>query len=147
MVADSRSSRPLGLLTLLISLPIIEAAGMAAVAFIQEGEPIRATISVVATASALLLLAAGVLLLTRRRFGRVVAQWGAAGSIVSHILGALIGLVGGHGVLYGAAFPIALLLLFRATPSPGVPHGSDDARPRRSSVMDRTNGQLRAATV
>lgn len=142
---DRRALRPLGVLTLLISLPIIEAAGMAAVAFIEEGEPVRATIGSVGVASGILLLTAGALLCARFQFGRVLAFWGSVGSIAAHILGALIGLVGGHGVLYGAAFPLAILLLIRATPLDGHPRRSEGSDTSTTSSARHQDRQLRAA--
>ena len=67
--------------------------------------------------AALLLLTGGILLCSKRPVGRTIAYWGAAVSIPTHFFGALIGLMSGHAVLYGAAYPIVLvLLLSRATP-------------------------------
>ena len=94
---------------------------MAAHAFLDEGDQLRTFLGSLASLGAFLLLAAGMLLCARRRIGRRVAYWGAAASIVACTVGALIGLVGGHGVRYGVGYPIVIVLLLRATPSNGLP--------------------------
>jgi len=57
----------------------------------------------------------GLLCALRENALRIVYA-GAIVSIVACGIGALIHLVGGHGILYGVADPVAILLLLRATP-------------------------------
>ena len=125
MSMDDRFIRPPGVLTIFVSLPLSEAGLMAAHAFFDEGDHLRTFLGSLASLGAFLLLGAGMLLCVRRRIRRRVAYWGAAASIVACTVGALIGLVGGHGVLYGVGYPIVIVLLLRATPSSGLP---SDAR-------------------
>jgi len=73
----------------------------------------------------------------KRPVGRDIALWGASASIVAHTLGAFIGLVGGHGVLYGVGFPVAIVLLLRATPSRGLRIDSQQAETRATAPHDR----------
>ena len=91
------------------------------------------------------LLLAGVSLFMKREMGRRLALWGSAASIVAHMIGALIGLVGGHGVLYGVGFPVAIVLLLRATPSSGLPIDKQNTDAHSTESHDR--GVLRAAIV
>ena len=146
MASSHGSLRPLGVLTLLVSLPIIEESVMAASAFAQEGDWLRTTIGSVGAASGFLLLASGTALSAKRRFGQTLGYWGAAGSIAAHTFGAVIGLVGGHGVLYGVGFPVAILLLFRSTPSNGVRSAPSDERDSATSASSQhQDGQLTTA--
>jgi hypothetical protein len=137
--------RPLGILSIFASLPILEASSMAAVAFFEGGDTLRTVLSSLGFAGALCLLVAGVALFMRRQAGRNLALWGAGGSIGAHTLGAFIGLVGGHGVLYGVGFPLAIVLLLRAIPSSGQPIDMPTSDPQPTTPHDR--GMLTAAVV
>ncbi len=143
MSIDRHLLRPLGLLSVFVALPILEASVMAAVAFFHEGDALRTVLGSLGSAGAVCLLIAGVLLFMKREVGRDVALWGAVASIVAHTLGALIGLVGGHGVLYGVGFPVAIVLLLRATPSGGLP--IDVQKPDARSTASHDRGILTAA--
>jgi hypothetical protein len=116
MSIDRQLLRPLGILSLFVSLPILEASLMAASAFFKEDDTLRTVLGALASVAAFCLLIAGVALIMKRQLGRQLALWGSAASIVAHMIGALIGLVGGHGVLYGVGFPVAIVLLLRAAP-------------------------------
>ena len=120
MSIDRQLLRPLGVLSALAALPILEAALMAAFAFVKEGDPLRTVLSSLGGLGGFLLFVAGVLLFLNRQVGRRIALCGSAASIVAHVIGAFIGLVGGHGVLYGVGFPVAIVLLVRVTPSSGL---------------------------
>ena len=113
---DPRIVRPVGVLTLLASLPITEAGLMALGAFWTEGDLLRTFLSAFASGGALLLLVAGVCLIARRPIGRQLAMCGAWASVSACSAGAVIGLVGGHGILYGVAFPLAIVALLRVPP-------------------------------
>jgi len=145
MSIDRQLLRPLGILSVFVSLPILEASLMAASAFFEEGDMLRTVLGVLGSVGAFCLLIAGVSLFMKRQRGRQLALWGSAASIVAHMIGALIGLVGGHGVLYGVGFPVAIVLLLRATPSGSLPIDTPKARARSTELDDR--GVLRAATV
>src|SRR5215470_13430421 len=145
MSIDRQLLRPLGILSIFVSLPILEASSMAAFAFLKEGDTLRSVLSSLGGAGALCILVAGVALLMRRRVGRDLALWGSAASIGAHTMGAFIGLVGGHGVLYGIGFPLAIVLLLRATPSGGQPIDVQSADTDPSTSHNR--GMLRAAMV
>jgi hypothetical protein len=121
MSIDRQLLRPLGTLSLFVSLPILEASLMAASAFFEEGDALRTGLGLLGSLGAFGLLIAGVSLIMKRQAGGQLALWGSTASIVAHLVGALIGLVGGHGVLYGVGFPVAIVLLLRATPSGGLP--------------------------
>ena len=79
----------------------------------------------------------------KREMGRRLALWGSAASIVAHMIGALIGFVGGHGLLHGVGFPVAIVLLLRATPSSGPPIDTQNTDALTTESHDR--GVLRAA--
>ena len=145
MSIDRQLLRPLGILSVFVSLPILEASLMAASAFFEEGDTLRTGLGALGSVAAFCLLIAGVSLIMKRQLGRQLALWGSAASIVAHMIGALIGLVGGHGVLYGVGFPVAIVLLLRATPSSGLPIDTQNAAARSMESDDR--GVLRAATV
>jgi len=115
---DRRFMRPIGVLCILVSLPALEAGVLAAEAFFQLGDAWRASLSSAASLGAIRLFAGGGLLCAQRDNGRRLAYSGAILSIAacSIGIGALIQLVGGHGILYGVADPIAIILLLRATP-------------------------------
>ena len=117
---DHRFIRPLGVLSIFVSLPLLEEGLKAAGAFYQEGDSLRLFLSAIASIGALLFLIAGICLCARRETGRGIAYAGAALSVVACTSGAVIGLVGGHGVLYGVGYPIAIVMLLRATPSSGI---------------------------
>lgn len=69
--------------------------------------------------------------------GRTFAYWGTGVSVPAHIVGALIGLMGGHAVLYGVGYPVVLvLLLSRATPSSGMPGSVEDPEPQTGTSHD-----------
>lgn len=123
---DHRFVRPLGVMTIFVSLPLLEEGLKAASAFYQEADALRLFLSAIASIGALLLLVAGICLCARRETGRGVAYVGAALSVVACTWGALIGLVGGHGVLYGVGYPVAIVLLLRQTPLSGLPIESGD---------------------
>lgn len=145
MSVDRRLLRPLGLLSIFVSLPILEAGVMAAFAFFEEGDTLRTMLSSLGSVGGFCLLISGAALFMKRQVGRDLALWGSSASIVAHTLGALVGLVGGHGVLYGVGFPVAIVLLLRATPSNGFPIDSQEADGRSTASRDR--GVLRAAVV
>ena len=127
-----------------VSLPILEASLMAASAFFEEGDILRTVLGALGSVGVFFLLLAGVSLFMKRQMGRRLG-WGSAASIVAHMVGALIGLVGGHGVLYGAGFPVAIVLLLRATPSSGLPINTQNTDAHSTKSHDR--GVLRAAIV
>jgi len=108
-----------------VSLPALEAGVLAAQAFFQLGDVWRAALSTAASVGAILLCASGGLLCAHRENGRRIAYSGALISITACAIGALIHLVGGHGILYGVADPIAIILLLRATP-PADRLGTDE---------------------
>ena len=145
MSIDRRLLRPLGVLSVFASLPILEAGLMAAYAFFKEGDNLRTFLSSLGSLGGAFLLAAGVFLFMNRQVGRRIAYWGSAASVAAHTVGALIGLVGGHGVLYGVGFPVAIVLLLRTTPSRGLP--SEARNPDARSTTSHDEGPLRAATV
>jgi hypothetical protein len=145
MSIDRQLLRPLGILSVFVSLPILEASLMATSAFFKEGDTLRTVLGALGSVAAFCLLIAGVSLIMKRQLGRQLALWGSAASIVAHMIGALIGLVGGHGVLYGVGFPVAIVLLLRATPSNGLPIDTQKADARSTESHDR--GVLRAAIV
>jgi len=145
MSIERQLLRPLGILSVFVSLPILEASLMAASAFFKEGDTLRTVLGALGSVAACCLLIAGVSLIMKRQLGRQLALWGSAASIVAHMIGALIGLVGGHGVLYGVGFPVAIVLLLRATPSNGLPIDSQKGDARSTASHDR--GGLRAAIV
>jgi len=143
MSIDRQLLRPLGILSVFVSLPILEASLMAASAFLEEGDTLRVLLGALGSVGAFCLLIAGASLFVKRLIGRQLALWGCAASIVAHLIGALIGLVGGHGVLYGVGFPIAIVLLLRATPSSGLPIDTQKVDARSTASHDR--GVLRTA--
>ena len=145
MLIDRHLRRPLGILSVFVSLPILEASLMAAFAFFEEGDTLRTVLGSLGSVGAFCLLIAGVSLFLKRQVGRQLALWGSAASIVAHLIGALIGMVGGHGVLYGVGFPIAIVLLLRATPSSGLPIETQEANTRSKASHQR--GVQRAAIV
>jgi hypothetical protein len=145
MSIDRQLLRPLGILSIFVSLPILEASSMAAFAFFKEGDTLRTVLSSLGCAGAVCLLVAGVALLMRRQVGRDLALWGSAASIGAHLMGAFIGLVGGHGVLYGVGFPLAIVLFLRAIPSGGQPIDVQSTHAYPTTSHDR--GVLRAAMV
>ena len=118
---------------------------MAAVAFFGEGDVLRMVLSSLGCAGAVCLLVAGVALLMRRQVGRNLALWGSGASIGAHTLGAFIGLVGGHGVLYGVGFPLAIVLLLRAIPSSGQPIDKPTSEAHPATSPDQ--GMLTAAVA
>jgi hypothetical protein len=145
MSIDRRLLRPLGVLCVFVSLPILEAALMAAYAFFKEGDNLRTFLGALGSFGGGFLFVAGVLLFTKRQVWRGLAYWGSAASIVAHTLGAFIGLVGGHGVLYGVGFPVAIVLLLRITPPRGLP--AEVQNPEARSTQSHHAGLLRAAAV
>jgi hypothetical protein len=145
MSIDRQLLRPLGVLSVLVSLPILEASLMAASAFFKEGDMLRTVLGALGGVGASCLIIAGVSLFMKRQMGRRLALWGCGASIVAHMIGALIGLVGGHGVLYGVGFPVAIVLLLRATPSRGLPIDAQNADARSTERHD--GGALRASIV
>ena len=70
--------RPLGVLSMLVALPTIDAGFTAAPVFLREDDELRALLSALGGLGGLLLLAAGVLLSFKRDVGRRVAYGGAA---------------------------------------------------------------------
>jgi hypothetical protein len=145
MSIDRQLLRPLGVLSVFVSLPILEASLMAASPFFEEGDTLRTVLGALGSVGAFCLLLAGVVLFMKRQMGRRLALWGSASSIVAHMIGALIGLVGGHGVLYGVGFPVAIVLLLRATPSSGLPIDTQNTDAHSTESHDR--GVLKAAIV
>jgi hypothetical protein len=143
MSIERQLLRPLGILSVFVSLPILEASLMAAFAFFEEGDALRTVLGSLGSIAALCLLMAGVALIMKRQVGRQLAVWGSAASIVAHMIGALIGLVGGHGVLYGIGFPVAIVLLLRAIPSSGLPTSTE--KPDVRSTTSHDPGALRVA--
>ena len=120
---------------------------MAAFAFFEEGDTLRTMVSSLGGVGGFCLLISGALFM-KRQVGRDLALWGSSASIMAqmaHTLGALIGLVGGHGGLYGVGFPVAIVFLLRASPSRGLPIDTEQADARSTAAHDR--GVLRAAIV
>src|SRR5262245_52653507 len=130
MLIDRQLLRPLGILSVFVSLPILEASLMAASAFFAEGDTLRTVLGGLGSVGAFCLLIAGISLIMKRLLGRQLAVWGSVASIVAHTIGAFIGLVGGHGLLYGVGFPVAIVLFLRATPSDGLPADTQKADQR-----------------
>jgi hypothetical protein len=118
---------------------------MAAFAFFEEGDTLRTMLSSLGSVGGLCLVISGIALSMKRQVGRDLALWGSSASIVAHTLGAFIGLVGGHGVLYGVGFPVVIVLFLRATPSCGLRIDSQQAEARATAPHDR--GVLRSAIV
>ena len=150
MSFDRRFFRPLGVLSILVSLPIIEAGLMAASTFFRVGDPIRSVLSLLGSLGALLLLIAGIVLCAKRTTGRTIAYWGATVSVAAHIIGALIGLMGGHAVLYGVGYPIVIVLLLkRAKPSSGLSSPVEDLeeRPRTSHDAPQAGNRVDARGI
>jgi hypothetical protein len=140
---DPRLVRPVGALTLLASLPITEAGLMALGSFWAEGDPVRTFLSAVASAGAILLLVAGACLIARRPLGHPLALVGAWASICACAAGAVIGLVGGHGLLYGVGFPLVIVALLRIPPEPQPEAVSTISRPN----TDRSGKTLELIAV
>jgi hypothetical protein len=146
MSFDRRFFRPLGVLSIFVSLPILEAGLMSAGAEIRAGDTVRTVLSSLGSFGALLLLLAGIVLCAKRTKGRTIAYWGTAVSVPAHIFGAVIGLMGGHAVLYGVGYPIVIaLLLKRATPSSGLPNSTEDFEQQRGTPNE--GAHFRSATV
>src|SRR5262245_54061037 len=145
MSIDRQLLRPLGILSVFVSLPILEASLMAASAFFEEGDALRTGLGLLGSLGACCLLLAGGSLIMKRQVGRQLALWGSTASVAAHLIGAFIGLVGGHGVLYGVGFPVAIVLLLRATPSSGLPIDPEKADVRSTASHDR--GALKAASA
>lgn len=135
---DPRLVRPVGVLTLLASLPITEAGLMALGAFWAEGDSLRTFLSAVASAGAILLLVAGACLVARRAIGRQLAVSGAWASVCACVSGAVIGLVGGHGLLYGVGFPLVIVALLRIPPV---------AQPELVSTVSEPSADRRGRTL
>jgi hypothetical protein len=112
-------------------------------AFFAEGDALRTVLGSLGSVGAFCLFIAGVSLFMKRQGGRQLALFGCAASIVALVIGALIGLVGGHGVLYGVGFPVAIVLLLRASPPCGLPIDTQKADARSTVSHDRS--VLRAA--
>jgi hypothetical protein len=117
MSLDIRLYRPIGVLSLLASITIIEAGVPAAMSFMPAGISLKLIVGSTAALSGFALLTAGALLYARRPFGWQLAYWGSTAALVLHILGVFIGLMGRHALLAGAGYPAAILLLLRAMPS------------------------------
>src|SRR4051812_15375686 len=82
---------------------------------------LKSFLALAGTLGAFVLLTAGIVLCTKRLFGRVLAYYGAAVSIFSISFAVVIHLAGGHALLYGVGYPVVIaLLLRRATPSDGA---------------------------
>jgi hypothetical protein len=145
MSLDRRFFRPLGALCILASDPIIEAGIAAAGAFARRKvTSFRLGVSVLSVLAAVLLLIAGLMLCFKRVAGGTMAVVAASLSVPVSIFGATIGLMGGHALMYGAGYPIVIVLLLTcATPSNGLPTTGDRA-PDRSDTQ-RDNASLRAA--
>ena len=111
----------------------------------ERANTLRTALGALGSVGAGCLLTAGILLFMKRQIGRQFALWGSAASIVAHMIGALIGLVGGHGMLYGVGFPVAIVLLLRATPLSGLPIDTQKADARSTESHDR--GVLRAVVA
>jgi hypothetical protein len=143
MAIERQLLRPLGILSVFVSPPILEASLMAASAFFKERDMLRTGLGALGIVGAFGLLIGGGSLVMRRQLGRHLALWASAVSIMTHLIGALIGLVGGHGVLYGVGFPVAIVLLLRAFPSDRLP--IDPQKTDRRSTESHDRGRLRAA--
>jgi hypothetical protein len=144
MSLDRRFFRPLGALCILASDPMIEAGIAAAGAFAQESDHFRLVVSVLSIVAAVLLLVAGILMCFKRATGATLAIVAAGLSVPVSIFSATIGLMGGHALIYGAGYPIVIILLLtRGTPSNGLPTTEDRAAHR--SDTQRDNAGLRAA--
>jgi hypothetical protein len=122
MFLEPRFFRPLGVLSIFAADPMIEAGVAAATSFLQEGDSFRLIVSTVSILSAVLLLVAGVLLCFKLVAGRTLAYVSASVSIPVTVFSAAIGLMGGHALMYGAGYPIVIVLLLnRSTPPSGIP--------------------------
>ena len=128
MSLDRRFFRPLGLLCILASDPMIEAGAMAAGSFAQEGDHFRLVVSGLSIAAAVLLFIAGILLCFKQAAGGTIAIVAASLSVPVSIFSAVIGLMGSHALMYGAGYPIVIVLLLnRAKPSSGLPTAGQNA--------------------
>jgi len=145
MSLDRRFFRPLGALCILASDPMIEAGALAAGSFAQEGDYFRLVVSGLSIVAAVLLLIAGIVLCFKRAGGGTIAIVAASLSVPVSVFSAVIGLMGGHALMYGAGYPIVIVLLLkRATPSSGLPTAGDNAR---HPDAHRDDIHLRAATA
>ena len=108
----NRFFRPLGTLCILASLPMIEAGIPTARSFFGL-DTLKWILALLGTLGAFVLLTAGVVLCMKRVAGRTLAYCGAAISIFSISLAVLIGLAGGHALIYGVGYPIVIVLLLR----------------------------------
>src|SRR6266481_1319327 len=84
MPLDQCFSRPLGVLCIFASLPILEAGVAAARAFFHV-DHLRCFLSSLGSLAAFLLLIAGILLYAKFAVGRSVAYWAAGVSTPAHI--------------------------------------------------------------
>lgn len=128
MSLDRRFFRPLGVLCILASDPMIEEGARAAGSFAQEGDYFRLAVSALSIAAAVLLLIAGIVLCLKRATGGTFAIVAASLSVPVSVFSAVIGLMGSHALMYGAGYPIVIVLLLkRATPSSGPPTDGNKA--------------------
>jgi hypothetical protein len=146
MSVDRRFFRPLGALCIFASDPMIEAGVEAAGAFVQEGDYFRLVLSGLSIVAAVLLLVAGIMLCFKRPAGRTIAFVAAGLSVPVSVFSTIIGLMGSHALMYGAGYPIVIVLLLqRATPAGRLPT-TDDAGASRGEGHG-TDVQLRAVTA
>ena len=126
MTLDRRFVRPIGVLCIFASDPMIEAGIMAAGSFVHEGDYFRLVVSGLSIFAAVLLLVGGIALCFQRAAGGTIATVAAKLSVPVSLFSAVIGLMGSHALMYGAGYPMVIVLLLRrATPSNGLPAASD----------------------
>jgi hypothetical protein len=78
--------------------------------------------------AAVLLLVGGIALCFKRTAGGTIATVAAKLSVPVSLFSAAIGLMGSHALMYGAGYPIVIVLLLkRATPSSGLPATGNSA--------------------
>jgi hypothetical protein len=144
MTLDRRFFRPIGALCIFASDPMIEAGIMAAAAFVREGDYFRLVVSALSIVAAVLLLVGGIVLCFRRSAGGTIAIVAAKLSVPVSFFSAAIGLMGSHALMYGAGYPIVIVLLLkRATPSNGLPTAGDN----EASRTDKQGNDLQLRTA
>ena len=148
MPFDRRFFRPLGALSIFAADPMIEGGLMAASAFFREGDYFRLFVAALSTFGAVLLLIAGIMLCFKRIAGRTVTYVAAWISAPIAIFSTAIGLMGSHALMYGAGYPIVIVLLLRrATPSDGLPATTEEVERRSSRAPGLRPDGSRASLV
>jgi hypothetical protein len=112
MSLDQRFARPIGTLCMISCIPTLE-AGIAAARSSYGINWTAWSFSSLGTLASVLLLLAGVFLCSRRSVGQTIANCAMTLAIPVYVLGAALGLMGGHALLYGVGYPIVIVLLLR----------------------------------